>query len=127
MEIFRHRIEDCSTLIHDGDAAHKKLIEALSLKSVVHTTKETKGLVDKNNPLYPVNRVHAMLKKFLNAHSGFKRDDLMGYLDLFAFVTNPPDDLLEKVELIVKIAFQNPKLLRFGEFIARNTGAEDSD
>lgn len=127
LEIFHQNIENGSILIHDGDAAHKSLIRTLSLESVVHTTKETKGLADKDNPLDPVNRVHAILKKFLYAHSGFKRDDLMGYLNLFAFVTNPPDDLLEKVDLIVNIAFRNPKLLRFRDFIAKNTGAEDGD
>lgn len=100
LEIFRRHIENGSTIIHDGDAAHKSLIKTLSLESVVHTTKDTKGLADKDNPLYPVNRVHAILKKFLYAHSGFKRDNLMGYLNLFAFVTNPPDDLLEKVDLL---------------------------
>jgi len=127
LEIFWQNIENASTLIHDGDVAHKSLIKALSLESVIHTTKETKGLADKDNPLYPINRVHAILKRFLYAHSGFKRDDLMGYLNLFAFVTNPPDDLLEKVDIIVNRAFQNPKLLRFRDFIARNTEDEDSE
>jgi len=127
LEIFNRNIEDGSTLIHDGDAAHKSLIKTLSLVSVVHTTEQTKGLADKDNPLYPVNRVHAILKKFLYAHSGFMRDDLMGYLNLFAFVTNPPDDLLEKVDFIVNIAFRNPKLLRFRDFVARNPGVEDNN
>ena len=127
LEIFNQNIEDGSTLIHDGDAAHKSLIKTLSLVSVVHTTEQTKGLADKDNPLYPVNRVHAILKKFLYAHSGFMRDDLMGYLNLFAFVTNPPDDLLEKVDLIVNIAFRNPKLFRFRDFVARNPGVEDNN
>jgi len=124
LEIFRQRIESGATLIHDGDAAHKSLIKKLSLVSIVHTTDDTKGLDDKENPLEPVNRTHAILKKFLNAHSGFKCEDLMGYLNLFAFVTNPPDDLLEKVDLVVNIAFQNPKLLRYRQFYPGNSGIE---
>ena len=36
--------------------------------------------------------------KFLNAHSGFKRSDLQGYLNLFALISNPPSDLLKKTE-----------------------------
>ena len=59
LEIFHQNIEHGSTLIHDGDAAHKSLIKTLALKSIVHTTKETKGLADKDNPLNPVNRVHS--------------------------------------------------------------------
>jgi hypothetical protein len=80
-----------------------------------------KGLPDKDNPMNPVNRVHAILKKFLNSHSGFKRQYLQGYLDMFAFVTNPPSELLEKVEAVVKMAFENPKSLRYRDFYAVNT------
>jgi hypothetical protein len=81
-----------------------------------------KGLLDKDNPLYPVNRAHAILKMFLNAHSGFMRDDMQGYLNLFSFVTNPPDEMLEKVELMIKRAFNNPKTLRYRDFYGLNTG-----
>ncbi|MDR1537159.1 MAG: hypothetical protein LBU32_04030, partial [Clostridiales bacterium] len=61
----------------------------------------------------------------LNSHSGFKREDMQNYLNLFAFVTNPPTELLEKVELVINLEFQNPKLLRFREFFAANTAVED--
>lgn len=67
----------------------------------------------RDNPLDPVNWVHDQLKKFLNAHSGFNRDELIGYMNLFSFVMNPPSDPLEKVAEIVKMAFENPKLLRY--------------
>jgi hypothetical protein len=50
---------------------------------------------------------------FLNAHSGFNRDDLQGYLDLYAFVINPPTEPLEKVEKIINLAFEQPKSLRY--------------
>lgn len=39
---------------------------------------------------------------FLNAHSGFSRDDLQNYLNLYSFVINPPSDHLEKVEKSLK-------------------------
>ena len=42
------------------------------------------------------------------------------YLNLFAFVTNPPGDLLEKVELVIKTAFENPKLLRYRDYFPVN-------
>ena len=51
---------------------------------------------------------------FLNAHSGFSRDDLQNYLNLYSFVINPPSDHLEKVEKIIKMVFENlPKLRDF--------------
>ena len=65
--------------------------------------------------------VHAILKNFLNAHSGFDRSDLQNWLNLFAFISNPPNNFLEKVDLIVSLAFQNPKLLRYRDFYGNNT------
>jgi len=61
-EAFGTHIEQGATLIHDRDAAHKKLIQELSLKSESHASKDLKGLPDKRNPMNPVNRAHAILK-----------------------------------------------------------------
>jgi hypothetical protein len=68
-----------------------------------------------------------ILKNFLNSHSGFKREDMQNYLNLFAFVINPPSELLEKVELAIDLGFQNPKLLRFREFYGSKTGIQTQD
>ena len=63
-----------------------------------------------------MNRAHAILNMFLNSHSGFDRSNMQGCLNLFALVTNPPDDMLAKVELVINLAFRNPKILRCREF-----------
>ena len=112
-EAFASHVGKGSKLIHDKESTHKKLIKALNLESLEYNSKDLKGLDDKDNPLDPVNRVHDQLKKFLNAHSGFNRDEIIGYMNLFSFVMNPPSDPLEKVAEIVKTAFENPKLLRY--------------
>ena len=122
VEAFRSHVKAGSTLIHDKESAHKKLIEQLDLKSIAYDSKELKGLPDEDNPMNPVNRAHAILKKFLNSHSGFNRDDIQGYLNLFAFVTNPPADKLEKVDLVINMAFKNPKSLRYRDFFGANAG-----
>ena len=121
-EAFRDHIEPGATLIHDKESAHAKLVRELSLNSVVYASKDLKGLSDKESPMNPVNRAHNILKKFLNAHSSFLRDDLQGYLNLFALVTNPPGNLLEKVELVMKMAFENPKSLRYRDFFSAASG-----
>lgn len=36
----------------------------------------------------PINRNCFFLKKFLNSHSGFDREELQNYLNLFAFIMN---------------------------------------
>ena len=112
---FINHIRPGSTLIHDKEATHRKLVKELNLKSVDYLSADIKGLPDKENPLQPVNHIHALLKRFLNAHSGFSRDELSGYLNLFAFVMNPPSERLEKVEEIVNLAFENPKSIRYRE------------
>jgi len=121
-ETFGHRIAPKSTLIHDKETAHNKLVKELELNSISYASKDLKGLLDKDNPLYPVNRAHAIMKMFLNAHSGFNRDEMQGYLNLFTLVTNPPDELLEKVEKVIISAFTTPKMLRYRDFYNANTG-----
>ena len=81
----------------------------------IYSSAELKGLADSENPLDPVNRIHSLLKMFLNAHSGFNREDLQNYLNLYSFVINPPADHLEKVEKIINLVFQNPKSLKYRE------------
>ena len=124
-ETFQNRIRPGSILVHDRESAHGKLIRELSLKSESYASKDLRNLPDKDNPMNPINQVHNILKKFLNAHSGFDRANLQGFLNLFAFVSNPPVDLLEKVELIIEMAFQNPKTLRYRDVFGSNTEAED--
>ena len=117
-ETFMSHIQEGATLVHDEDQAHKKLVKKLHLKNEAYSSKALKGMPDSENPLNRVNEVHARLKNFLNAHSGFKRDDLQHYLNLFTFVMNPPSDKLEKVEILLNLAFENPKTLRYRDFYA---------
>ena len=119
-QTFSNHIAPCSTLIHDKETAHKKLISVLNLKSEEYLAKDLKGLKDCDNPLEPVNDIHDSLKKFLGAHSGFNRGRLQDYLNLFAFVRNPPFESLEKVEKVVNLAFQNPKSLRYRDQFGLN-------
>ncbi len=103
---------------------HKKLVSALNLVNQAYAADDLKGLKGSDNPLDPVNDIHDRLKKFLNAHSGFNRDSLQDYLNLFAFVRNPPCEMLEKVEKVVNLAFQNPKFLRYRDQFGLNKGVE---
>jgi len=127
VETFGSHIERGSHLFHDDDNSHRRLVKELSLESTVYPSKSLKALPDNENPLNPVNRVHAILKNFLNSHSGFKREDMQNYLNLFAFVTNPPTELLEKVELVINLGFRKPKLLRFREFYGANSDVKIED
>jgi len=107
-DTFKDHIAFGSTLIHDKERTHRKLVEKLNLKSISYSSTNLKGLADSENPLDPVNRIHCLLKMFLNAHSGFCRDDIQDYLNLYSFVINAPSDHLEKVDKIINLVFENP-------------------
>ena len=57
---------------------------------------------------------HSMLKRFLRAHPGFNRDDIQDYLNFFSFIaSNPEEETLEKVKILLELVFDNPKILRY--------------
>jgi transposase-like protein len=64
LEAFETHIEQGVHLIHDDDNSHNRLVKKLSLESTVYPSKYLKGLPDNENPMNPVNRVHAVLKNF---------------------------------------------------------------
>ena len=66
--------------------------------------------------------LHYLIKRFLYEHSGFERSQIQAYLNLYAFVLNPPRDKLEKVDILLNLVFQNPKLLRYRDRFTENRG-----
>jgi len=121
-ESFITHIEPGSILVHDRESTHRKLVRELSLISEEYSSKDLQGLEDFENPLDPVNHIHYLIKRFLYAHSGFDRSQIQSYLNLYAFVINPPSDKLEKVEVLLNLAFENPKLLRYRDMFCENRG-----
>ena len=119
-DLFKDHIAIGATIIHDKDKAHRKLVRELQLKSITYDSRELKQLSDKENPLNRVNRIHYLLKSFLHSHTSFNRDSIQGYLNLFAFVMNPPSNHLEKAEIILDWAFRNHKILRYRDFYGGN-------
>ena len=57
---------------------------------------------DNDNPLTPFNHVQSLLQKFQRAHSGFNRDELQDYLNIFSFIYNPPENKLEKIDFFAQ-------------------------
>ena len=115
-EAFKDHIEPGSTLIHDMDNSHQKLIRKLGLKEKAYDSKTIKKLPDKLNPLNKVNTIHSRIKKFFYAHNSFNRASIKGYIDLFSFMMNPPADKFEKIDILLNLGFQISKLLRYRDF-----------
>ena len=109
LRCFSDHIKSESLIIHDKEKAHNILVETLNLKSVTYDAKKLKNTQDKHNPLEPINRLHDLLKKFLNSHPGFNRDEIQGYLNLFVFMTNEKGNPLEKVEKLLLLSLQTKK------------------
>lgn len=108
-----------STIVHDGEKSHSRLIEELGLSSEAHASSKTKGLDDSENPLYPVNRLHYFLQRFLGEHDGFKREDLQDWLNLFWFVMNGPSNPYGKALRFIERAVSVKKVIRYRKVFPR--------
>jgi hypothetical protein len=95
------------------ERAHSLLVEKLHLESTTYNSKVIKLLPDKENPLNDVNQYCRLLQLFLGSHSGFIRDGIQDYLNLFCFISNPPEDKFEKVEKFMRWAMLFPDLCRY--------------
>ncbi len=105
-----------STLLHDKEKSHRALVRELGLASVEYDSRRLKSLPDRENPLADVNRLHFLLKSFLDAHKGFDRADLKGWLDLFSVIANPPSGAMEKAAMVLGRAMECPGTLRYRDF-----------
>ena len=105
-----------SILIHDKERCHRPLVKKLHLESRECDSRKMKTLDDKENPMSDIDDVCFLLKHFLKAHSGFKEEELQGYLDIFAFYMNPPEDTLEKVRLVIMCNLYLHKTLKYREY-----------
>jgi hypothetical protein len=115
LNAFLRHIESGCTLIHDGEKSHVGLVKELSLSSEAYCSKSLKDLTDKENPLDEINQRCRQLKQFLNSHSGFDRANLSDYLNLFAFIANPPSDPYKKIEILFNRIFETLISLNYRE------------
>ena len=117
-EAFMNHIKPGSHLIHDKEKSHKILIKELALTDEAYDANELKKCKDKDNLLSPINKQCYLLKRFLRAHSGFSREDLQHYINLYCFISNPPYNNLEKVKNILDSAIHLTNSLKYREFYA---------
>lgn len=107
-----------SILIHDDEHSHNILVEELGLENKVYPTKETKDLKEKDNPLYPVNNLHLLLKQFIKSHGAYDREHLQDWLNLFWFIMNEPKDKYDKVLKFIEMAVLSQKRVRYRDVMS---------
>ena len=115
-DTFKSHISKNSLLLHDKENSHTKLINELELSDRSYDSRILKKLDANKNPLKRINDLHNLLKQFLDAHSGFKRDHLQDFLNLFTFIMNPPSEKLEKIKFLLNRSFQVHKTLKYRDF-----------
>lgn len=125
MAAFGDKIARGSTLVHDMESSHNRLVRELGLVNEVYNGNLLKGIPDKRNPLQPVNRACYFVQRFLNAHSGFDRDDIQNYLNLLYVALNEPDNKLDKVAKVLDRSMRCSKTLRFRDFYNIKPSSED--
>lgn len=120
-DTFGKHIEPGSHLKHDLEKTHSVLVNRLNLTEEKFNSNEIKKLEDSKNPLYPVNHACFLVRRFLDSHSGFNRDELQGYLDLCMFILNEPNDILEKVRILLISALYCSKTLKYREYYSNKS------
>lgn len=103
-------------LVHDMENSHSAPVEKLGLVSEAHRSADLRGLDDEHNPLSRVNHTRFLPKGFMRRHSGFDRDDIDDWPDLFSVIVSPPEDRLEKAAMVLDRAMSIPISLRYRDY-----------
>ena len=116
---YHKHIKEGSTLIHDGEPSHYRLVDDLALKSIVYKSEETKGLKDKDNPLDPINDLHDKLQRFMMTHGGYDRSNIQDWLNLFWFIMNGSKDKYDKVKIFIERAILIRKRIKYRDVMLK--------
>lgn len=107
-----------SKLIHDEEPSHNILVEKLKLKSEAYNSKDLLHLEDKENPLFPINKLHDFLNKFMLIHSGFNREELQDWMNLFAFICNTKGNKYDKALAFINLAISTKINIKYRDIFA---------
>ena len=114
-------IKPGSHLIHDGERSHGVLIRNLNLTEEVYKTAYTLNLKDEDNPLDPINRLHALAKRFMKSHGGYNRDNLQDWMNLIWFILSKPQNRYEKIRKFFNIAVCTHKRVKYRDVMSKKS------
>lgn len=106
-------IKEGSTIVHDKEKSHKILVDNLKLISETYSSEELKNVEDKDNPLAPVNDLHALAKSYMRQHGSYNRDNLQDWMNLLWFILNEPYDKYAKVLKFIELAINSPTRVKY--------------
>lgn len=112
---FATHIKEGSKIIHDDEKSHRKLVKDLKLDDENYSSHYLKNLTDKENPLRPINHQCDLIRQFLNTHSGFDREDLQDYLNLYCFMNSKPKNKVKKFNILLELVLPTKVSLKYIE------------
>ena len=121
LKAYESHIKPNSHLIHDGEKSHNILVEKLALTQEVYKTEDTKQLDDEDNPLYKINHLHSLIKRFMKAHGGYNRDDLQDWMNLICFILSKPYDRYDKIKKFIEIAIHTPSRVKYRDVMSKRS------
>lgn len=119
IETYGKHIKSESTLYHDFEKSHNILISELNLKEHSFKSINLKKKTDDLNPLDPINDLHGYAKKFMKAHGGYNRENIDDWMNLLAFIFNPPLSRDEKILEFIKMALKTTKVIRYRDVMSK--------
>ena len=115
---YSKHIKEGSTIVHDKEKSHNALIDNLKLLSESYSGDELKNMKDQDNPLAPVNKLHALAKRFMREHGSYDRDNLQDWMNLLWFILNEPHDKYAKVLKFIELAINSSKRVKYRDAMA---------
>ena len=96
--------------------SHSVLVEKLGPVSEAYGSADLRGPDDEHNPPSRASHTRFLPKELMHRHSGFDRDDIDDWPDLFSVIVNPPEDRLEKAAMVLDRAMSIPISLRYRDY-----------
>ena len=103
------------------EKSHNILVERLNLSQEVYKANDTKKLDDEDNPLYKINHLHSLIKRFMKAHGGYNRDDLQDWMNLICFILSKPYDRYDKIKKFIEIAINTPSRVKYRDVMSKRS------
>lgn len=118
-EAMQSHIKPGSKMIDDKEKSHQILVDLYRLKREMHSSKETKNLDNKDNPMRPVNELHMFFKKFISHHGSYDRYELQCWCNLFSFMYNHQGNIADMVKDYLTLAILTKKVMRYRDVMKK--------
>ena len=110
MDAFAKNIKHGSTLIHDMDHSHDKLITHLLLIDEGHKAIYKYKQIEE---LEPINKYCSAFAYFFRLHRGLEKEHLQGWLDFFSFIHSNTGNANEKAMKLIELIIKSDKIIRY--------------